>query len=92
MNITAKELSGVHLTSKITVPFEGQHITGTLVEISHKADIITEQAICEKEPSYELGRQRVYVTIAGSYEKGLDGDSVRTTLKPNSPITIQEGQ
>lgn len=92
MNITAKELSGVHLLSKVTIPFEGQQITGTLIGLSHDADIITEQPLCSTEPTYELGRRWVYVTIAGSYEKGLGGDSVRTTLKPNTPITIQEEQ
>ena len=89
MNITAKELSGLHLTSKITVPFEGQHITGTLVETNQKANIITEQAICEKEPRYGLGHQWVNVTLWGNFE---ETESLTITLNPNTTITIQEIQ
>ena len=89
MNITAKELSGVHLLSKVTIPFEGQQITGTLTNAIHDANVITERPICSKENSYLLGAQWVYVQIAGNFE---DSETISTRLHPDTPIVIQEGE
>lgn len=88
MNITAKELSGMHLTKRITVPFEGQQITGQLIDLHHGADMIIGFKLCDSEADRSLGRQWVSIEIAGNFE---GGEIISTRLQPDTPITIQEG-
>ena len=88
MKLTAKELSGAHLLSKVTIPFEGQRITGQLADLHHEVDLIADYPLCAPV-TYSRGRQWVAIELAGNFE---DGETISTRLQPDTPITIQEGQ
>lgn len=86
MNITAKELSGLHIGKTVTFPFDMQKVTGELVDLHHQVDLIADYPLCSPV-KYTRGQQSVAIEIAGNFE---DGETLSTRLQPNTPITIQE--
>lgn len=83
MNITAKELSGLHIGKTISVPKERATISGVLEEFQWEVDIeeitnglgeVIKRAVVSKEIRLNIG----------GYEIWLQDE--------NTPITIQEGE
>ena len=88
MNITAKELSGLHIGKTVTLPFDDQTITGTLTTIEHNTDIISERSLCDSHNAHAIGHAWVYLPIWGNFE---DAEHASVNLRPDTSITIQEG-
>lgn len=85
--IRAQQLSGEHLGQTVAFPFEGQQITGQLLNITHHAQLIASEKLCDTKPVFSVGRS--FVTI-GFHP---DGEAwPKAQLEPDTPITIQEGQ
>ena len=86
MNITAKELSGVHVGKTITVILDGLYLqteryTGTLHALSHESE--TERVGNEYYTARIDTRNYVDITLGIARIKGIPH---------NTPITIQEGE
>lgn len=89
MNITAKELCWNHLGKPVTFKFASTEFTGTILGIEMASSTIEEQAICESKPRLEVVLPR---NIALEFFDQETGERMTAALRPDAPITIQEGQ
>lgn len=94
MNITAKELSGLHVGEIVGVKMrreageelEPLWLWGTLSDVHHSANLISEARLCDNRNSYTIGMMLNHITVITSSE------TMRMTVDPDTPIIIQEGQ
>lgn len=59
----AEQLSGIHMGRRITITSDGAEVTGILAGINHEADLITDQSLCEPEPSLMPGRITLRIQV-----------------------------
>lgn len=85
MNITAKELSGLHLLKSITVQGERSAVTGQYFGINSQHEKISEPK-WGGGFDYAPGRLTTTLTVL------IDSGFIEIPVEPNTPITIQEGQ
>ena len=85
MNITAKELSGVHLGQTVTVTLDSSSATGILAGINQEHQKIYDPT-WEKPNKWELGRLDMQLILL------LETGFIEINARPNTPITIQEGE
>lgn len=84
MSITreARHLSGADLGKAITVNLGERTVTGHLTSVSHRANLIDDERLCETMPRYEIGPGETMIEIL------VTTGILQTTIEPTHPVTI----
>lgn len=82
MQTTAQQLSGNHIGKTVSVHQDGATTTGMLTAINYRADLVTDQRLCEPEPTLGISRTEYEIRIG----------YLTVNVNPDTPITIQEEQ
>lgn len=85
MNITAKELSGMHLGKAVKVTLDYSSATGILAGINQEHQKIHDPTWANPN-KWELGQLDMGLTLL------LETGFIEINVRPSTPITIQEGQ
>lgn len=63
MKFRADQLSGEHIGRRVTLTTDGAEVAGILAGINHEADLITNQSLCEAEPTLMPGHVTLRIQV-----------------------------
>lgn len=78
----ARHLNGADLGKTITVDLGEHTVTGHLTSVSHQANLIHNESLCDPATRYEIGPGKTILEIL------VTTGILQTTIEPNHPITI----
>lgn len=78
----ARHLNGADLGKTITIDLGEHTVTGHLASVSHQANLINDERLCDPAPRYEIGPGKTILEIL------VTTGILQTTIEPTHPVTI----